>query len=76
MAEPTNECWINTRIEQQQRDKIDELKQRGKYASRSEFLRTAVTNQLRMDLELDVAIRGQREHGKTRRGHSEEQGHD
>lgn len=47
------EAWINTRIEKAQRDKIDELVEKGRYPSRSEFLRTAIRTQLKEDIEFN-----------------------
>ena len=44
--------WINTRIQRKQRDMINRLLEKGLYVSRSEFLREAVRNQLRLDFEV------------------------
>ncbi len=43
------EAWVNARIELALREKIDELVEKGRYASRSEFMRTAIKAQLKED---------------------------
>lgn len=47
------EAWVNARIELALRDEIDRLVTKGRYASRSEFMRTAIKTQLKEDAELN-----------------------
>jgi len=51
-----SEAWISARIERDQRDMIDTLVERGKYASRSEFIRSAIRQQINLDLQMDVKM--------------------